>query len=118
MGMGASNLRPGMILAGIAPSSPGTIRLLVVDDKGLAHPGTLRISGDAAIAAAPCVNEPGKLTCEQKFRIEARPEARIVFVTFGVRTTFLGPIPGGKRSIVRVEELLEISLALRREPPS
>jgi hypothetical protein len=118
MGMGASNLRPGMILAGVAPSSPGTIRLLVVDDKGLAHPATLRISGDAAIATGTCVNEPGKLTCEQKFRVEARPEARTVFVTFGVRTTYLATIPGGKRSIVRVEELLEISLALRRDAPS
>jgi hypothetical protein len=118
LGMGASNLRPGMILAGIAPSSPGTIRLLVVDDKGLAHPASLQISGDAALATGPCTNEPGKLTCEQKFRVEARPEARTVFVTFGVRTTYLRFVPGGRRSTVRVEELLEISLALRRDAPS
>jgi hypothetical protein len=122
MGMGSSSLRPGMILAGIAPSAPGTVRLLLVDDKGLAHPATLQMSGDALIATPPCVNDPGKTTCAQRFRIEARPTTGIVFVTFGVRTTFLQyrPPPIGAQRAVRTmkhyEELLEISLSFRREP--
>jgi hypothetical protein len=121
MGMGSSSLRPAMILAGMAPSAPGTVRLLLVDDKGLAHPATLAMSGDALIATPPCTNDPGKTTCAQRFRIEARPASGTVFVTFGVRTTFLQyrrpPIGAQRaaRTMKHYEELLEISLSFRRE---
>jgi hypothetical protein len=121
MGMGASSLRPGMVLAGVAPSSPGTVRILLVDDKGLAHPATLSMSGDAAIAKPPCINQPGRMTCAQRFRVEARPGSPLVFVTFEIETTYIisrSPKPGvqdNHRSMTRFEERLQITLSLRRE---
>lgn len=104
---GSSRLKPGVVLGGLEPSSPGAIRFLLVSDRGLAHPGELTLRGDAATTRIPCVNLPGLMTCEQRLRIEARPEARIIFVTLNVRV-----VPRWGKEV-----RLDYSFSLRREVP-
>lgn len=125
---GVPDLTPGMLLAGLSPSSaPGTIRILEVDTRGLAHPGSVTLGGYTARAELPCVNMPGTHDCEQIFRITARPDSKLIFVTFTVRVRAikakldrkaqLGSVGGRvERSTELLEDRLTVSFSLRREP--
>jgi hypothetical protein len=122
---GVPDLTPGMLLAGLTPSVPGTIRILEVDKRGLAHPGSVTLGGYTARTRLPCVNTPGAQYCEQIFTITAKPDSRLIFVSFTVRVravrskllrkTQLAP---GERSTELFEERLRVSFTLRREPPA
>jgi hypothetical protein len=76
---GASDMTPALVLAGLTPStSPDGIRYLLVDKRGLAHPGALVVSGDTATVKPVCVNLPGTQRCEQVFRITAKAGADVL----------------------------------------
>jgi len=107
---GVSNLKPAMILAGLSPRT-GSIRFLEVDDKGLAHPGQVVLDGNAVILKPPCVNAPGVWKCEIVVRVEARPDAGILFAQITNRLFFQRAEGGGREN---VEELLTVSFSLRR----
>jgi hypothetical protein len=130
---GVPNLAPAMILAGLAPSiTPDGISFLLVDDKGLAHPGSLVLSGDSASARPPCVNLPGVLRCSQKFTITARTDADRLFMQLSIgvrfnrqktdRKQFLDDVDPDpvvvryERPTEWVDELLDVSFALKRLP--
>ena len=130
---GVANLKPSMALAGITPSlTPDGISFLLVDAKGLAHPGSLTLSGDSAGAKPPCVNLPGMLRCSQKFTITAKADANTLFMQLSVtvrfnrsktdRKQFLDDIDPDpvvvryERSTEWVDELLDVSFALKRVP--
>jgi hypothetical protein len=71
---GVSDMTPAMILAGVTPSTaPHGIRYLLVDKRGLAHPGALTLEGNTATVKPVCVNLPGTERCEQVFRITMKP---------------------------------------------
>jgi hypothetical protein len=128
---GVPELTPGMLLAGVAPSAaPGTIRMLEVDQRGLAHPGAVELHGTIAIAKPPCVNMPGTQTCEQTLRVTAKPDSKLIFVTFSTtvrayrsklerkaRLDDIGNPPRPERSTEFYEERIVVSFSLRREPP-
>ena len=70
-----SDLTPAMVLAGVNPADE-SIRFLLVDKRGLGHPGSLVLKGESAMAKVPCVNLPGVLRCEQMLQITARASCR------------------------------------------
>ncbi len=123
-----SDLTPGMVLAGINPDTQA-IRFLLVDKRGLGHPGSLVLKGEAATAKVPCVDLPGVLRCEQKFQITAKAESRNIFVVLSTslryqrskmdRKQFLDHIGGDdgplEKSREWLDELLDVSFSLRRE---
>jgi len=117
------DLTPGMLLAGLAPSAaPGTIRILEVDKRGLAHPGSVTLGGYTARTELPCVNMPGSQECEQIFRITAKPDSKLIFVTFTVRVRGVRSkserkqLSPGERPTELLEERLTVSFSMRREP--
>jgi hypothetical protein len=120
---GVSDLTPAMTLAGFVTTTAGGIRVLLVNDRGLAHPGALILKGSTASAKPPCVNLPGMTYCEQKFRVEARPGAKNIFVSLSTETRFIRSkldrklyLDPGERSTESAEERIDVSFALRREP--
>lgn len=120
---GVPDLTPGMLLAGLTPSTPGTIRILEVDKRGLAHPGSVTLGGYTARTKLPCVNMPGTQVCEQIFTITARPDSRLIFATFTVRVRAFRSklsrktqLAQGERSTEIFEERITVSFSLRREP--
>lgn len=122
---GVSDLTPAMVLAGFVTTTAGGIRVLLVNDKGLAHPGALILRGSTASARPPCVNMPGMSYCEQRFRIEAKPDAKNLYVTLGTETRFIRSklerkqsLDAGERSTEQAEERIEVSFALRPEAGS
>lgn len=108
---GMSDLKPAMILAGLAPATGG-IRFLEVDDKGLAHPGQVTLEGSSAILKPPCVNTPGVWNCEIVIKVEAGPDARILFAQVTNRLLFQRAEVGQREN---VEQILTLSLSMRRE---
>jgi hypothetical protein len=125
---GMPDLTPGMLLAGVTPSTPGTIRMLEVDRRGLAHPGSVKLGGYTARTELPCVNMPGTQKCEQSLRITAKPDSKLVFVVLSTtvrafrskleRKQVLGTLGNGstERNMELYEERLVVSFSLRREP--
>lgn len=125
-----SDLSPAMVLAGINPQDQA-IRFLLVDKRGLGHPGSLVLKGETATAKVSCVNMPGVLRCEQKFTITARAESNLIFVTMSTalryqrskmdRKQFLDRIGGDEGSLEKprewLDELLEVSFSLRKDVP-
>ena len=125
---GVPDLTPGMLLAGLLPSQgPGKMRVLEVDQRGLAHPGSVDLHGFTAIARPECVNMPGTQQCTQIFKITAKPDSKLIFVTFGItvravrsklaRKRSLDSLPDGRieRGTELYEERLTVSFSLRRE---
>jgi len=87
---GVSDLVPGMVLGGIAFSTlPGGIRFLLVDKRGLAHPGSLALKGDSMIAKPPCVNLPGMERCENLFRITAPAGSNVIYADLSFMTRYV-----------------------------
>jgi hypothetical protein len=122
---GVSDLTPAMTLAGFVTTTAGGIRVLLVNDRGLAHPGALTLKGSTAGARPPCVNLPGMTYCEQKFRVEAKSDAKNIFVSLSTETRFIRSkldrkldLDAGERSTESAEERIDVSFALRREPDS
>lgn len=126
---GVSDLNPAMILAGVAPASGG-IRFLLVDQKGLAHPGSSTLRGDTAATSPACVNMPGMQNCKQTVRLTARADGRSPQLVISTsmrfnrsktdRKPFLervdpnDPLSPMERPSEWVEEMLDISFSLRR----
>ncbi|MEJ0098936.1 MAG: hypothetical protein WDO12_04015 [Pseudomonadota bacterium] len=132
---GIPDLTPAMIMGGLTPSIAGGIRFLLVNDKGLAYPGSLILSGDSATAKPPCVDLPGTQHCDERLRVTAKADGNVLFVQFSVTTRFLrskmdrkqsldlvkdsmGNKDRFERSTEWVDELLDVSLSLRRETPA
>jgi len=127
---GVSDMSPAVILAGLAPTSGG-IRVLLVDHKGLAHPGSTTLSGDSANSSPPCVNTPGVQRCKQTVKLTAKPGAAHMYlvISTGVyfrrdktdRKQFLekvepnNPYSPMENSMEWVEEDLDVSFSLQRE---
>jgi hypothetical protein len=123
-----SDLSPAMVLAGVNPDDQ-SIRFLMVDKRGLGHPGSLVLKGEAATAKVDCVDIPGVLRCHQKLRIEARADSQLKFVVLSTevryqrskldRKQFLDHIGGDDGPIEKsrewLDELLEVTFSLRRE---
>jgi hypothetical protein len=80
-----SYLDPAVILFGLDPGS-SRIRNLVVDNKGLPEHGTGVVKGNVARFTSHCVNEP--IACERIIGIEARPDARILYMWIEFRNKF------------------------------
>lgn len=127
---GVSDLTPGMVLAGVNPDTQA-IRFLLVDRRGLGHPGSQVLNGETATAKVSCVNLPGLVRCDQKFQITTKAESGKVFVVLAAtvrylrnkldRKPFLNHI-GGPESPLEIphewlDELLDVSFSLRREEP-
>jgi hypothetical protein len=128
---GVPSLTPAMVLAGLTPPiTPSEIRFLLVDDKGIVHPGSLTVNGDSAGAKPPCVNL-SVLQCAQIFKISAKADTDTLFVELRVSMRFrrdkadrkpvLDNLPGFLPPLMErpsefVDELLHISLALKRPP--
>lgn len=126
-----SDLTPAMVLAGVNPDNQA-IRFLMVDKRGLGHPGELVLKGESASAKVACVNIPGVLRCEQKFQITAKADAHNRFVVLSTavryqrskldRKQFLDHIGGDDGPIEKsrewLDELLEVSFSLRPEEPA
>jgi hypothetical protein len=125
---GMPDLTPGMLLAGLTPATdPGKIRILGVDKRGLAHPGSVRLGGFTARSQLPCVNMPGTQKCQQVFTVTAKPGSRLIFVSLVTtvravrskmeRKVALDQLPDGsiERDRELYEERLTVSLSLRRE---
>jgi hypothetical protein len=101
---GIPNLAPAMMLFGLAPDQL-QVNYLLVDNKGLPEGGLGTIGGSRVTFTTPCVNaralyvsmkpppvpaEPPNLrtsprTCERTLRLEARDEARIVYLSMDIR---------------------------------
>lgn len=130
---GVSDMTPANILLGLAPAvAPDGVRFLLIDKRGLAHPGSLVVAGDSATAKVACVDMPGVQRCDQLLRVTARPDGAVhaelsVTVRFQrsklERKRFLEQVPtrsGAPGKTERpqewVEESLSVSFALRREP--
>jgi hypothetical protein len=126
-----SDLSPAMVLTGVNPATQA-VRFLMVDKRGLAHPGSLVLNGDAATAQLPCVDLPGVLRCEQKFTITAKADAHTIFVVLSTsvryqrskldRKQFLDHIGGDNGPLERsrewLDEILDVSFSMRREEQS
>jgi hypothetical protein len=135
-----SDLSPAMLVAGVNPADQA-IRFLMVDFRGLGHPGSLTLKGNTASTRVDCVNLPGLIRCDQKFTIEAREESELIFVTLGTEVRYLrnktdrkavlnpvpedylplaGPLPdsfiaGDERPREWVDEFLTVTFSMRRE---
>ncbi len=94
---GVSYLDPAMALYGLDPGKSG-INYLLVDNKGLPEGGLGFIAGNTATFRTPCVNTPVLLnsmrppprgeaqwrTCDRTIRIDARPDAKLLFMTIDI----------------------------------
>ncbi len=129
---GVSNLTPAGALVGLTPTHmPDGITFLLVDDKGLPHPGSLTLRGESAGAKPPCVNLAA-LQCAQVFKISAKADSDTLFMELRISTRFrrdksdrkpvLDYVPNvSPRRFEKpsefVDELLHISFTLKRLPP-
>ena len=88
---GISNLAPSMLLFGMDPNRAG-INYLLVDNKGLPEGGLGSNAGNRATFSTPCVNAPSLFAamkepppppqeCIRTLRIEARPDARVLYLS-------------------------------------
>lgn len=123
-----SDLSPAMLLGGVNPDDQ-SVRFLMVDKRGLGHPGALVLKGNTASAKVECVDLPGVLRCNQKLAIEAREDSDLIFVTLSTqvryqrskmdRKQFLDRIGGDDGPLEKprewLDELLEVSFSMRRE---
>lgn len=82
-----SDLSPAMLVAGVNPADQA-IRFLLVDKRGLGHPGSVALKGNTASARVDCVNLPGLLRCNQKLSIEAREDSELIFVTLSIEVRY------------------------------
>lgn len=82
-----SDLVPAMLVAGVNPADQA-IRFLLVDFRGLGHPGSLVLKGNTASTRVDCVNLPGVQTCKQKLTIEAREDSQHIFVTLSAEVRY------------------------------
>jgi hypothetical protein len=83
----ASYLDPAMELYGLEPGTLTMSRLLV-NNKGLAENGRGSIKGYTAKFKSPCVTTEVSQTaveCYRIVRIEAKPDARLLYVWFGIQ---------------------------------
>jgi hypothetical protein len=128
---GIPSLTPAMVLAGLTPPlMPAEISFLLVDDKGIVHPGSLTVNGDSAGAKPPCVNL-SVLQCAQIFKISAKADTDTLFMELRVSMRFrrdkadrkpvLDNLPGFLPPLMErpsefVDELLHVTLALKRLP--
>jgi hypothetical protein len=101
----------------------------MVDKRGLAHPGSLTLKGDAATANLPCVDIPGALRCEEKLQVSAAVGARSNYVVLSTsvryqrskldRKQFLDHIGGNNGPLERsrewLDELVDLTFSLRSE---
>jgi hypothetical protein len=79
-----SYLNPAMALFGLDPGN-GAISHLLVDNKGLPEGGLGANTGNQATFRTTCVNEPGIVGgCERIFRIEAKADARMLYMWIDV----------------------------------
>lgn len=126
---GVPDLTPGVVLAGVVPGTePPAIRVLLVNFRGLGHPGGFSLRGNEATVRLPCVNIPGALTCEDRFSIVARSDSISPWAYHKTtveyfrskldRKPILEESGDGavERATEKVEEILEVSFTLRREP--
>ncbi len=108
---GVSYLDPSVALFGIDPRK-AQVNYLLVDQKGLPEGGLGSIKGNTATFRTTCVNAPALLgamkpqadvfrTCDRIFRIEARPESKVVFWTMDLE--------------INEELFTRIQMTLRRE---
>jgi hypothetical protein len=123
-----SDLSPAMVLAGVNPDNQA-IRFLMVDKRGLGHPGSLVLKGEAATAKVSCVDIPGVLRCEQKLQVMAKADSQNKFVVLSTqvryqrskldRKPFLDHIGGDDGPMEKprewLDEQLDVSFSLRRE---
>jgi hypothetical protein len=82
-----SYLDPAMELYGLEPGSLTMSRLLV-NNKGLAENGRGSIKGHTAKFKSPCVNtivSRNAEECHRILRIDAKPDARLLHVWFGMQ---------------------------------
>jgi hypothetical protein len=126
---GASDLTPGVVLAGFTPTTaPDQVRILLGDSRGLAHPGSLKIRGNSLVGEFPCVNLPGSMVCTRTLTITSRADSRLVFVNLFIERRFnrnkldrklylgtIGPKDSGRveRSTEYAEERLSVAFSLR-----
>lgn len=75
-----SYLDPAMELYGLEPGNLATSRL-IVNNKGIAEGGPGYIKGNTASFSSPCANSDS-LNCYRIVRIEAKPDARLLYVWF------------------------------------
>jgi hypothetical protein len=83
----ASYLDPAMELYGLEPSTLTMSRLLV-NNKGLAENGRGSIKGYTAKFKSPCVNTVVSRNAEECYRIvriEAKPDATLLYMWFGLQ---------------------------------
>ncbi|MEO8315256.1 MAG: hypothetical protein ABI645_10720 [Pseudomonadota bacterium] len=79
-----SYLNPAMALFGIDPGN-AAINHLLVDNKGLPEGGLGAHTGNRATFRTSCVNQPGIVGgCERIFRIEAKADARLLYMWIDV----------------------------------
>jgi hypothetical protein len=101
---GIANLSPSMMLLGLG-AGESAVNYLLVDSKGLPEGGPGTIGGSRVSFTTSCVNaralflsmkpppmpaEPPNLrttprTCERTLRLEARDEARIVYLSMDIK---------------------------------
>jgi hypothetical protein len=128
---GASELTPGVVLAGFTPTTaPDQVRVLLGDSRGLAHPGSLKIRGNSLVAEFPCVNLPGSMVCKRTLTITSRADSKLVFVNLATERRFhrsklerkeylgtVGPKDSGRveRGTEYAEERLSVAFSLRPE---
>jgi hypothetical protein len=79
-----SYLDPAMELYGLDPGIAGMSRQ-IVNNKGIAEAGSGRIKGNTGTFGAPCANSE-ELGCGRVVRIEARPDAKILWVWFSTKS--------------------------------
>jgi hypothetical protein len=102
-----SYLNPAMAMFGLDPGNAAIYHLLV-DNKGLPEGGPGTNTGSRATFRTSCVNQPGVPGgCERIFRIEAKADARLVYMWIDVEK---GPKDIGA-------PYSSIKLALRRVAP-
>jgi hypothetical protein len=113
-----SYLDPAMELYGLEPGSLTMSRLLV-NNKGLAENGRGTITGYTAKFKSPCVNtvvSRNAEECHRIVRIEAKPDARLLFVWLGIQ---LEPAPENTYAVMtlrRVTPEEESAPTLNRVP--
>jgi hypothetical protein len=79
-----SYLNPAVALFGLDPGN-AAISYLLVDNKGLPEGGLGANTGNRATFRTTCVNQPGIVGgCERIFRIEAKADARILYMWIDV----------------------------------
>jgi hypothetical protein len=98
-----SYLDPAMALFGLDPGQ-SAINYLLVNNRGLPEGGLGASKGNRATFRTRCVNEP--VGCDRIIRIEARPDATLLYMWIDVETGM-----GGDKTLAST-----IVLSLRRVP--